>query len=396
VLSVGPGRADALVDSADGVVVRGASPGDEVTIDVSVAVGPLSWTCAGAFRADAGGVVDTSRDPSTGGDYSGVDAFGLMWSADPERSPDAQAQMRVRAVARSGADVAEASYERSWVAPDVTVTEVAEAGVVGRLHLPPGADLPGLVIVGGSDGGLGGPTTAALVSGHGVAALSIAYWNHPGTPDGLHDIDVEVVGRACDWLRLRPGVRDERPTVLGISRGGELAMLAGALMPERVGSVVSHVGSALVWGGFGAGVDDNDTAWRFAGRPVPQMWEYPDDADRGLADPAMVAAAEIPIERIDGRVLLTSGEDDQIWRSTRLSEYAVRRAARCGAEDRVEHVAYPDAGHACSAPPGYAVPSTSVHPVDGVTSSLGGTRAGNNAARLDSWRRLLDLLLHAS
>ena len=280
--------------------------------------------------------------------------------------------MRVRAVARSGAEVADASYERAWVAQDVTVTEVSEAGVVGRLHLPAGADLPGLVVVGGSGGGLGGPTTAALVSGHGVAALSVAYWNHPGTPDGLHDIDVEVVGRASDWLRRRRGVRDERPTVLGISRGGELAMLAGALMPERVGSVVSQVGSALVWGGFGAGVDDNDTAWRFEGRPVPQMWEYPDDGDRGLADPAMVAAAEIPVERIDGRVLLTSGEDDQIWRSTLLSEYAVRRAARCGATDRVEHVAYPDAGHACSAPPGYAVPSTSVHPVDGVTSSFGG------------------------
>ncbi len=391
-LTVGPGRIDALVDTADGVVVRGATPGAEVTVDVAVEVGSLHWTCAGVFTADALGMVDSSRDPSTGGDYEGVDAFGLLWSADPEGGPDARVPISVGVVARCGADVAETSYERAWVRPDVTVTEVDEAGVVGRLHLPQGADLPALVVVGGSDGGLGGPTTAALLSGHGVAALSLAYWNHPGTPAVLRDIDVEVVGRACDWLRGRAGVRDDRPTVLGISRGGELAVLAGALMPERVGSVVSQVGSALAWGGFGVGVDDNDRAWRFEGRPVLQMWEYPDDADRGLADPAMVAAAEIPVERVDGRVLLTSGEDDQVWRSTLLSEYAVRRAARCGAADRVEHVAYPDAGHACSAPPGYAVPSSSVHPVDGVTSPLGGTRAGNNAARLDSWHRLLDLI----
>ncbi len=393
-MEVVPGRADALVDTADGVVVRGATPGAEVRIESTIESGELGWTCRGVYTADAQGQVDTSRDPSSGGDYAGVDPYGLFWSADPPERPDKRplAPMRVRAVATCGPLRAEASYQRAWTTPDVTIAEVNDGGVVGRLHLPVGVEMPSLVIVGGSDGGIGGPTAGALLSGHGVAVLSLAYWKHPGTPDVLRDIDIEVVGRACDWLRGRPGVRDDRPTVLGISRGGELAMLAGALMPDRVGSVVSLVGSALVWGGFGVGVDDNDTAWRFGGRAVPQMWEYPDDSDRGLEDPVMVEAAQIPVERVDGRVLLTSGEDDQIWRSSLLSAYAVRRAQRLGAADRVEHVAYPDAGHACSAPPGYAVPIESVHPVDGVTSSLGGTRAGNNAARVDSWRRLRDLL----
>jgi hypothetical protein len=55
-------------------------------------------------------------------------------------------------------------------------------------------------------------------------------------------------------------------------------------------------------------------------------------------------------------------------------------------------VAYPDAGHACSAPPGYAVPIESVHPIAGTVDNLGGTRAGNNAARRDSWRRTLAFL----
>lgn len=393
-MQVGAGRADALVDSEDGVVVHGADPGAEVAIEVRVGTGRLGWTCRGVFTADAQGDVDTSRDPSTGGDYRGVDPFGLFWSADPAERPRTTPlePIRVSVVATCAAARADASYERAWTTPDVSVSEVDLPGVVGVLHLPAGRDLPAVVVVGGSDGGLGGPTTAALLSGHGVAALSLAYWNHPGTPPVLRDIDIEVVGRACDWLRGQPGLRHERPTVVGISRGGELAMLAGALMPGRVGSVVSQVGSALVWGGFGVGVDDNDTAWRFDGRPVAQMWEYPDDSDRGLQDPAMVAAAEIPVERIDGRVLLTSGADDRIWRSSLLSEYAVRRAERFGAGDRVEHVVYPGAGHACSAPPGYAVPIESVHPVDGTIDTLGGTRAGNNAARRDSWRRLLDLV----
>jgi hypothetical protein len=33
-----------------------------------------------------------------------------------------------------------------------------------------------------------------------------------------------------------------------------------------------------------------------------------------------------------------------------------------------------------------------VHPVAGTVDTLGGTRAGNNAARRDSWRRTLAFL----
>jgi hypothetical protein len=120
VLTVGPGRADALVDTEDGVVVGGAMPGAQVAIRTSIRIGELGWTCAGVFTADADGVVDSSRDPSTGGDYVGLDAWGLMWSADPPARPDKAelVPLRVEAVATSGPRRAEASYTRAWVTPD--------------------------------------------------------------------------------------------------------------------------------------------------------------------------------------------------------------------------------------------------------------------------------------
>ena len=52
----------------------------------------------------------------------------------------------------------------------------------------------------------------------------------------------------------------------------------------------------------------------------------------------------------------------------------------------------PDAGHAAGAPPGYPVPEGVVAPIDGFSFSFGGTRAGNQTARRDSWRRLIDLV----
>jgi hypothetical protein len=98
-VEVGPGRPDALVDSEDGVVVHGAQPGGEVVLEARVELGALGWTCRGVFRADAGGDVDTSRDPSAGGDYTGVDPFGLFWSAHPA-GPSRQVPARAAARAR--------------------------------------------------------------------------------------------------------------------------------------------------------------------------------------------------------------------------------------------------------------------------------------------------------
>ena len=105
----------------------------------------------------------------------------------------------------------------------------------------------------------------------------------------------------------------------------------------------------------------------------------------------MVAAAEIPVERATGPVLLLSGEDDAMWPSARLSRIAEARAAREGAADRVTHVAYPDAGHFCTTPPGLPDRVGGRDP-DATCRQIGGSRAGNQAARLDAWRRLLELV----
>ena len=156
-------------------------------------------------------------------------------------------------------------------------------------------------------------------------------------------------------------------------------------MPDRVGPVRSSGRQRGAVGRWGPGTEVLETAWRFGGEPVPQLDEDEDDPDACLDDADMVAAAEIPVERATGPVLLLSGEDDAMWPSARLSRIAEARAAREGAAERVTHVAYPDAGHFCTTPPGF--PTTSEDVVRN-----GGSRAGNQAARLDSWRRLRDFV----
>ena len=86
-------------------------------------------------------------------------------------------------------------------------------------------------------------------------------------------------------------------------------------------------------------------------------------------------------------MLLISGEAYAMWPCTPLSQIAVDRAALHGAADRAEHIAYAHAGHLAGTPPGFAVAPSIRHPVDDVVYPFGGSRAGNNTARRDGWRR---------
>ncbi len=386
-----PGRAGALVDTPDGVVVTGAPPRARVTIEASLELSGLSWSCVGEYVVDDNGEVDTARAASVGGSYHGVDPFGLFWSADVPRRPDPQSVRPLNVTLRATCEdlVCDASYLRRVQGDGVTDHVVDATGVVGRLFAP--AEEGGsraVVLLSGSEGGMAWPLMGALLASHGVTSLSLAYFGRAGVPDQLRDIDVEVVGRACDWLRRVPGVEDQPPSVIGISRSGELALLAAALEPDKVGPVVSLVGSGVAWGELDEQTGAHVAAWRFEGEPVPQLREDPDHPLALLDDAEALAAAEIPVERATGPVLLLSGEDDGFWPSARLSRIAEARAQREGCGEKVVHVAYRDAGHGVGSPPGLAMPSV-VH-LGEATLRPGGTRAGNQAARVDAWSRILE------
>ena len=87
-----------------------------------------------------------------------------------------------------------------------------------------------------------------------------------------------------------------------------------------------------------------EPAWTYRGEPVPYLFP-PDAAARheqvlgqepvaltpwylgNLEDREAVARATIPVERINGPVLLLSGEDDQMWPSPVLAGIAAERLA---------------------------------------------------------------------
>ena len=99
---------------------------------------------------------------------------------------------------------------------------------------------------------------------------------------------------------------------------------------------------------------------------------------------------EIPVERVNGAVLLISGRDDEVWPSTEMADAIMARLRQHRFAHPFVHLAYDHAGH------GIGRPFTSTmelnsrrHPLTGRIMRMGGTPSGTARARADSWRRML-------
>jgi dienelactone hydrolase len=386
----------ALQDEPIAIVVSGLAPGREVAIELRGWGSAPRWMSSATFRADANGAVDLTRMAPMRGDYEGVDAMGLFWSAHrtaagegAERGVDASmpAPELWHLTARvDGAIVATATVTRRAVAPDVSITAVHDRGLVGVFYQPstPGRH-PAVLVVSGSGGGV---TPASSFPGglasRGYAVLALAYFGVEGLPSRLHDIPIEYFGTALEWLAAHPSVDPQRIGVLGISRGGELALLLGSMI-RTIHAVVAYVPSDMVVGGCCTG--RGESSWTVGGRPL--AWSFPARQSDFLA----AQRAAIPVEKINGAVLLISGRSDRVWPSSEMSGAVLARLERNHFPFPHQHLAYDDAGHGIGRPyVSTAEVNHAVHPLTGRVMTLGGTPAGTAKAREDSWRHVLAFL----
>ena len=86
-----------------------------------------------------------------------------------------------------------------------------------------------------------------------------------------------------------------------------------------------------------------------------------------------------------GQFWLISGQDDQLWSSTELSDYAVNRLQQHDHAYPFAHLAYENAGHLIRSPYLPTTGDSVIHPVSGAKLTFGGTPAGNDFANADSW-----------
>lgn len=393
-------------------------PCREVVLEFRLDAGFVS---AARFTSDTSGVVSTARDAPVVGAWSGVrpDALFFSMSNGGVSSPTVH-QLTITGRWDGGAAFSSV-VSREVLPPGTTITSFRETtadGLYADFYRPPGAGpFPGVVVFGGSEGGLGGGvlTGSGLVR-DGFAVLSIAYWGVSGKPSGMSRIPLETFQRAVQRLRALPDVKPNKIAVLGVSRGGEGALLAGASFPTDVQAVVSLVGSGYAWAAPGS---STVSTWTLDGGDVPFIpWPAGSNTtitrDGGInvtfsapffqagvvsaADAGLLSRAETRVESINGPVLLLAAGDDGIWPSCLLTDSAWNRLVDAG------HVAARGDVYRCFAGAGHSInPSRVGFPlVDLIDRGTGTSRTGyggsaeaDDAANRELWVLIRDFLTFA-
>lgn len=223
---------------------------------------------------------------------------------------------------------------KPW-APDIVLTvpgetgeRVDEGGLFANYFPVDAKRGPGVLLLGGSEGGIGADVTRRAIDlrSKGFSVLSPSYFGAPGQ-------------------------------LASLSKGAEAALLVAVRHPE-LRAVVAGAPSSVVWDGIDWSNPINpDSSWTSEGMPLVSLayglfrpWNHIGRVyEDGLKNLDQHRDSEIQIERLIVPVLVC-GEADTLWPSCRMSRRLRSRAAEEGGP-RVRILAYErarTAGHLSS------------------------------------------------
>lgn len=145
-------------------------------------------------------------------------------------------------------------------------------GFHAELFRPEQDKYPGKVLVcfSGSDGRFEwSRKVAAVFQAHGLTTLALAYVMEEGLPDCFYHVPIDPLETAAKRLH---GMGYEKVGLWGISKGAELALTAGSLLPGLVNAVVAVAPMSIVCQGFtkkkGIKILPG-SSWNFHGEELP-------------------------------------------------------------------------------------------------------------------------------
>jgi dienelactone hydrolase len=168
----------------------------------------------------------------------------------------------------------------------------------------------------------------------GYAFLAIGYFGMPGTPEKLDRIALEGVHAAIQKAAADPAIDSRCIAVIGGSKGAELALLLASRYPDIKAVAALAPGNATF-----VAITDAMTTSSFShnGEQVPFV-PFPWKAtiplitgdkrkvfDLMTQDRAAVERALIPVEKINGPIMLISGTKDEMWAAKEMSDDIITR-----------------------------------------------------------------------
>lgn len=371
------------------------------------------------FKANKDGIVSLSHVKPVEGSYNEIDSSGLFWSMEDSQSRHGDFFVKRNSnsitvdlsLEISGETLDTVKITRQFYKEDIKKEVMKSNEFTGVLYHPvKEVSYPGVLLLGGSDGGYLDPA-AALLASYGYTVLALAYFGVENVPNNLESIPLEYFERATHWLKKHPAV-NKQVSLIGFSRGGELALLLGATYDEYK-SVIAVSPSSYVTSGMKNNTFAPIPSWTFNGQALAYMkFSYPPSMifstlrnwifkhpssflsiwNRTMRNEEKIEDARIHVENIHAPVLTISGSDDQLW----PSEKFVKMMEKYLSDHlyQYQHLFYEGAGHFSAFPYSFpSIPSNVVMQLgNGMAITFGGSKSANARATTDSWKKIKEFL----
>lgn len=221
-----------------------------------------------------------------------------------------------------------------------------------RLYLGESESQPLIVGFGGSEGGNAWDSdfwkaTRDGFIAKGYAFLALGYFGATDTPETLDRISLDAIHEAILKVAEHPNINQDRIAVIGGSKGGELVLNLSSYFDD-IDAVVAMSASHVSFPGLTA--MSNTSSWMldneelpfvptpYAALPAMISGDLLKAYNILLEDKDAVIRARIPVEKINGSLLLLSGRDDEFWPSSEMSNAIVERLKSKDFAYHFEHI----------------------------------------------------------
>ena len=236
------------------------------------------------------------------------------------------------------------------------ILTLSEQGFEGHYY-DAGEREKAVITFSGSDGGSNGSDTLAwYYKQHGISALGVTLFAGEDTGKNLDRVPLEYVENAIVWLK-REGY--EKIAVDGLSKGSEYALLAASRFDD-ITCVVARVPSYFVSEGMiGKKGPSGTSCWSYQGEElaytpykvrnfhvIKQLLAHGEfnilayNAGKDVTEESI-----IPMENINGPILLISTRADTVWPSAEQAEYIVKYLRSHDFPYEVKSLTYENVSH---------------------------------------------------
>lgn len=335
------------------------------------------WESYAVFETDEAGNIDLEKANPIEGSYKSADKMGLFYSMTVKENHKTKVSNKLADIGENrsytltfqveinGEIIASKIHKRIFCDETIRSEDVTDEKLLAR-YFTSKDNIPKktVIVLSGSDGRIEkAQAIAELFAMHGYSALAICYFGLEGVKKNLSCIELECVENAINWLKKQSTVDKNKIAIYGRSKGGEMVLLAASMFKD-ISCVIANTPSCYVYEGLKTNsFPSKHSSWMYKGKELPYIkfkfstflntgikmllgkkdaisWMY-----KKLLEDIIAYEVIIPLEKINGPILLASSLKDAIWPSKMHCDTAEELLKKANFKYELKHVTYEKSGH---------------------------------------------------